>query len=801
MQGCSFACFALCDSGNARLPCWFHARRRRAEQGYAQAHRIAATGVNGVHAANILAAVALALVGQLPLSFEDPDDLSQLRRSDGLKIFQRVEEHAADGRWALRVVFAGSDRDTWPGFFVPFPQPDLSAGPDLVFEVFNASNQEVRLSWRVDDLDGRRVFGGMNTRPGAFTTVEIALSGMKYQLDLARLQTVYIYIGKPRRDVELFFDHFRLQDPRRNFRAVLHLPAQRPTGLPAADGPAFICFQQPWMRHLFPDDWPGEQTQNVALAVAAAQGEHEPFSIGVAARRDLKQLRAEVRDLAGPAKIPAAAIEVRVVRTMDKRWTYHDAQRRYMVNLPVLLEPQPQEGLSLAAGRVAQFWFTVRVPPSAQPGVYKGTIVFHAQAASPASTEEVQAQPAPSPQETFSCPITLRVYPFPLPEVKDKYWGVYYTGPSPFEDGEDLAKLERHLRDMRAHGMTSVGLCFGWDEAQTDVAGRRVDFLPEGRGRYETFMRLYRDLGFPAPVIQLADTVQQAVAAKLALTSAEFAEAYAGIWRWVTDYARKRKWPEIIVQPVDEPAWQGEEARERNRLLLDVLARLAPEIRTEQDGPGDEYFHTIAGPLAHVWNYNGTLAPPPVIAQAKANGKIILIYNCDVEWYRPVVDRYVAGWFLVAAGIDGCFNWAYQAFTGDPYDDLDGTYGDHLAVYPPGHGQPGGPSIAWEAFREGIDDYRYIALVWDLASRARRKASAQARELADRAEAEITRLVESLRYSPQVRDMAAWEKFWPEGETFCVSGEMNLPNGWSLADYDEARRRLADLAVRLATTR
>ena len=35
--------------------------------------------------------------------------------------------------------------------------------------------------------------------------------------------------------------------------------------------------------------------------------------------------------------------------------------------------------------------------------------------------------------------------------MKDKLWGVYYTGPTAFEDGEDLVKLEAHLRTIQ-HG-------------------------------------------------------------------------------------------------------------------------------------------------------------------------------------------------------------------------------------------------------------------------------------------------------------------------------------------------------------
>ncbi len=542
-----------------------------------------------------------------------------------------------------------------------------------------------------------------------------------------------------------------------------------------------IAFERPWMQHVFADDWPADDEPAPRPSIAAARGEYEPLTLCLAARRDLHGLAATLSDFEGPGKIGAAAVDVRVVRALDKRWTYPDT--RYIAGMPVLLEPQPKDGVDLAAGRVQRFWLTVHVPSDAKPGDYKATLTVAGKPLSPTAAAA-----------SLTIPVALHVYPFALPEVKDKLWGVYYTGPTAFEEGEDLVKLEAHLRDMRAHGMTSVGLCFGWDPAQSNVEGKRVDFLPAGRGRYETFMKLYHDLGFPAPVIQLADTPQDIAAGPM--NQPRFAEAYAGIWKYVEDYAASHRWPKIIVQPVDEPAWGGPDARERNRMLLDVLRRVAPGIATEQDGPDDDYFRKVAGPLCDVWNFNGSLAPPDVVAAAAKDGKTVLIYNCDVEFYRPVVDRYVAGWFQEAAGIDGCFNWAYQSFAGDPYDDQDGPNGDMMAVYPPGHGHVGGPSIGWEGFREGIDDYRYLALLRGLMVAARKKGGRQA-DLASRAEDDLKRLTLSLRYSPRIRDSAAWDKVTTHDGKVTLRGSPNLPNGWSLNDYDHARQQVAGWAVRL----
>lgn len=728
--------------------------------------------------------VAYSILGW-PLSFETQDDLVALHPS-GLSVFERVQKHATDGQWALRVVFPGSQKDTWPGFGVSPPSPDLSAGQSLIFDVYNPQEQACSLSWRIDDQDRHSVFGGTSIPPQKTKRVEIWVRPLRNQLNLQRMQQFYLYYRMPREDWELFFDNFQFADPSYVFREITHVPAVRPQGLPAADGPALIAFQRPWMEHVFPDDWPAEGESTDTLSLAATPREYEPLTVSLAARRQVRALKATLSDFTGPGKIPATQADLRVVRCLDKRWIYNDEQMRYLAQTPVLLEPQPEGGLELPTGQVSSFWITLHVPAGIPPGVYEAKLTITA--------EESAAEAKPV---LIELPVRLRVYSFELPEVADKWWGVYYTGPVALELGEDLEKMERHLIDMREHGMTSVGLCFGWDVAQTDVDGRRVDFLPPGRSRYETFMDLYTRLKFPAPLIQLHDTVQSAVGSKIRATDPLFADAYADTWKFVADYAKARKWPEIIIQPVDEPAWQGEAEKERNRQLLDILQRLAPELRTEQDGPGDDYFHKVAGPLADVWNYNGSLAEPEVIRQAKAEGKIILIYNCDVEWYRPLVDRYVAGWFQLASGADGCFNWAYQSFSGDPYDDQDAQYGDHIAHYPTTADRPGGPSVAWEGFREGIDDYKYVALLRSLTEQARKKGDKKARNLADEAERELADLLGSLSYSSHIRNSARFERYWEEEGKLFVSGVMTLPNGWDTRRYDAARRTLADLATRL----
>ncbi len=731
-----------------------------------------------VGAALLAAAAALAVQRGSVASFEDPADLQKFRAS-GVQM-ERVSEHASDGKWALKVTFPGAERDTWPGFHVPVGDGDFSDQIHLVFEAYNASGKRARLSWRVDDAAGKKVYGGASLAAGRMQTVLVPIYAYKYDLDVKRVARIYIYISRPRETWVIYFDNFRFQRPSDLRRPIIHVPRVQPPSAPAEEGPAFVVFRRNWMEHVFADDWPAEGEQAQRLSVYAARGEYEPLTVSVAARRHLQGLAVSISDFAGPGRIPARAVDVRVVQHLDKKLTYSDRAFRFIIGIPVYLEPVPDGGVDIEAGRVVRFWLTVHVPKRARPGTYRAKLRITCRG-----------------EEAVELPVRLFVWPFELPEPERKFYGVYYTGPSRFEKGDRIEILRRHLRDMREHGMTSVGLCFGWNIEQTDIERGRVDFLPPGEGLYETFMREYSKLKFPSPVIQLADTPQHALASKYDWRSEQFARRYAAIWQFVMQWGRRMKWPEIFVQPVDEPAWQPGDAKERNVALLRILKTMCEGIRTEQDGPGDDYFHNVAGPWADFWCYNGGLAEPDVIRRAKEQGKIIAIYNCDVEWYRPVVDRYVAGWFQEVAGIDGCFNWAYQSFGGSPYDDGDTQTGGHLAVYPPGEGRAGGPSCAWEAYREGIDDFRYIALCRQLIERARKARSRKALELAAEAERILEELRGSISYSPRVRGTARWESWKAEDGRIVITGALNLPNGWGLDDYDRARRRVARICAEL----
>lgn len=84
-------------------------------------------------------------------------------------------------------------------------------------------------------------------------------------------------------------------------------------------------------------------------------------------------------------------------------------------------------------------------------------------------------------------------------------------------------------------------------------------------------------------------------------------------------------------------------------------------------------------------------------------------------------NRYNVGYFFWKSGCDGTAIWTFQRTCGDPYNDFDATYRDHLLVYPPR--QSGGEpvsTIAWEGIREGVRDFRYLYTLEEIVKEAER---------------------------------------------------------------------------------
>ena len=642
----------------------------------------------------------------------------------------------------------------------------------LCMDVYNPGQNSLVLSLRVDDAAGKSAFATAAAKPGQ-QTLEFALDGGA--INLGAVARIYPYRRLPREESTLFIDNVRLMtqaDVLAQIRARhTEIRLTDTTPPPAAtredQNRGFIVFARSILDLIYPASVPRPHEIGLPMEAFATPGEYEPLSFGVYALQDLT-LSVACAGLRGPdgARLSPEQIDVRSTRCLDKRTTYPATE---FIHVPTFLERRDQ--VSIPARQSHRFWLTVHVPDDAQPGLYTGEVLLRTKG------------------REHAVPIRFRVLPFRLPDPRGVAFGMYYTG----QGVQDEAQLLADLQDMRQHGMNTVGLCFGMDAARVTYENGRVQIAWDGTSRFERFIEGYRKLGFTEPLLLLAD-VAQGIAGQggVSLGSEEYAKRYKAVVRAITAYGKEKGWPEIIWQPVDEPAWQGKEEMDRCLYLLKLLKEAG--VRTETDGPGDAFLEQDAGPHTDFWNYNGGLPHADRINQIHKQGAYVWYYNNDVEGYRPEVMRYGAGFLLWKTGADGIFNWEYRGQGGASlYNDLDSPRTDMVYRYLPEGNETGGPATSWEAFREGVDDYRYIALLKDLIAQARRSGKAAVRREAEQADRLLAEMLDSLDFRGRLRGTAAWARAGrDETGMKTLEGPMKVPNGWSFDRYDRARWQVAE---------
>ncbi|MBI2298482.1 MAG: hypothetical protein HYU66_05935 [Armatimonadetes bacterium] len=718
-----------------------------------------------------LAAATAAVVDGPVASFES--DRDQPFAALGGAVIERVAEHATAGASALRVDIKGDPKDTWPGVLLTATDPDWSKLDLLQFDAFVDGDQPVQLGIRLDTLDGQGHFGSTPLKPGANQRAAVNIKAFSGDADLTRVKGLLIYVSRPRVDSRIYLDAFAWGRFAARFRKFVHVdpgPGLAPSAEEVRRG--FQVETESPLRLVFPDTLPRRRA--TGLTLFACRGETEPLVFAVHALRELPEVRVEAGELRLPgAVIRAAALRVGSVRHLSKRWYY--SADWFLADVPSYIADQPSQ--KLPSGRTGTFHLTFTAPPDARPGLYRGNVTVRAGAASQV------------------LPLAVRVLPVTLPEPKGLFYGEYYrlTG----RPADPRARIRSDLADMRAMGMTTVGLCFGVESSSYKVADSAVTFEFKGDTPFEWFMEAYRELGFPAPVVLLSDSGQQAAGQAGELGDAAYGAVYVAFYRALAEVSRAKGWPSLYVQPVDEPGWQSAQDRERNVALLKLLKEAG--IPTEQDGPGDAYFHRQAGPFAAIWNYNGAIGRAQVL-EAALN---------DVESFRPEADRWAYGFFNWRFGLHGGFNWEYRGGSGSLYDNNDAEHGDWVHRYLPEGGEPGGPSTGWIASREGVDDRRYLLLLEGLIARGKQRGGAAAKA-AGGAQAVLDDLRARLDSRPDVRGLASFEALLsaaqakakgyalPPDAAGCGVGDLKQPNGLTYGEYDTVRWLVASQALNVA---
>jgi len=338
-----------------------------------------------------------------------------------------------------------------------------------------------------------------------------------------------------------------------------------------------------------------------------------------------------------------------------------------------------------------QLWLTLNTPETTKPGNYRGEIV-------------ITAHYNDASQFRKTLAIRCKVLPFQL-EKTDLFMGQYYLarlakGTKTYYSarGKNLRQMEAELRDMKEHGVNLITLDHGYVK-NTNSA---IDFLP--LVPHLELIKKAQLLENPLIYIDWSvgehDDVQQY---KRKLESLRFVLKKNGVNDfWV--YNRDEKKLSILKKSLHTFA-AAHNVGAKNIVAI-TRADIAITLKDHLD-------------IAVVQHRT----KQKTIDEINKTGAKTLAYGLPhAGEEKPAATRYTYGLGLVEKGFSGTISYAYQA--GECWDDWmhweKSHYRPNVMAYPTTN-QPI-PTLQWEAWREGVDDLRYLATFAKLSGKSNRQA-------------------------------------------------------------------------------
>ena len=555
--------------------------------------------------------------------------------------------------------------------------------------------------------------GVLNTLASKATGWAVMADWLELELDFRTRETdKVVNVGLLGYGPEVHWDAVRMwQDDTVKVGDLSPTVNQPPQLTEAEKERGFLLFTRPREAFTSARYVPKREECQTSITGSSALGETETIMVMLHALRDLKGVSATVPR----GSLPEGWEEPELCQIgYSRRAINSQAFIRYPL---LLLPPHP---VDVPEGDVLQYAVRVRVPNdySCPPGVKLTLLV------------SVDGKPGPR------VPVALRVLPFRLPPANATFF-MYYSDSYLPKDVASAAHQAMYYRDMAEHGMNSVSLYV----------------VPEKKEEDGTFtIDLHHDYrykpGDPRYALGISERLAQMRAAGLlsAHRPVVLISGGGGLYNWgcfrdvasirsLLDYQKRMNWPPLLFYVHDEP--NNEKRVEYVRSAFENKYAKAPEARTVT-AIGD-YGIEHVGHLYDVWIASVSSINEAMIERARKSGKELWAYDCRHRGQRPKVDRYLCGLFTWRTGIAGLGQWAYYSRK-KLMKNEDGSYAvpqkwDEWYMIASDDGPIG--TVGWEARREGVEDYRYLALLERIAraqdgptARRARALLAEARQLA-----------------------------------------------------------------------
>ena len=200
----------------------------------------------------------------------------------------------------------------------------------------------------------------------------------------------------------------------------------------------FMLFQLPLIDPVYPNSRPLPYERLNQLSAFAAQGELKTLCFSLYPTRALKNFKVTVSDLQSAAGIiKKSNIDIRLVTYWNVRYPRYSSESTYR-RMPELLEKVTSH--SSPAYEPQRWWLTIKVPQTAKPGIYTGTVMLQ--------DDSVDAP--------IKVPLKLPILDFQLLTDPNKHYSAYYT---PHNQLQFAGKMRNRLKPGR---IMNTKRCMTW---------------------------------------------------------------------------------------------------------------------------------------------------------------------------------------------------------------------------------------------------------------------------------------------------------------------------------------------------
>lgn len=294
-------------------------------------------------------------------------------------------------------------------------------------------------------------------------------------------------------------------------------------------------------------------------------------------------------------------------------------------------------------------------------------------------------------------PIFVEVLPFYLKESRFVH-SIYYRGQlTPDSSGtvsseyKTVEQLKSELENLRAHGITNPSIYQSANRkgAMAEVnRSTRLSFI-------EKYLNIRKSVGYEDTPIYF-----------LGVTTSDYQdnESIEQVWSVVADVksiVENHGAGPLYVYGKDES--QGDALLAQEKVWNYIRDRGVKIFVAGYDG----HVESPIGPSTDLLIYHDELKSGQ-LERMHGYGNLIFKYHDPKSGpENPELFRYKRGLYLWQSDFDGSMDYVYQHSFGSIWNDFDhARYRDEVFAYPTVNGVI--DTLAWEGYREGIDDLRYL---------------------------------------------------------------------------------------------